>query len=63
VRKAHRQGAAVYIAGAQRPIRRVLLIHGVRPPRVRFRTALADAVAAAHGRSERDEPAAAPVLT
>src|SRR5215213_9120641 len=49
VRKAHRRGAAVYIAGAQRPIRRVLLIHGVRPPRVRFRTQLADAVAEAHG--------------
>jgi SulP family sulfate permease len=46
-RKARRQGAAVYIAGARSPIRRVLLTHGVRPPQVRFRTRLADAVAAA----------------
>lgn len=52
VRKAHRAGAEVYIAGARRPIRRVLLTHGVRPPRVRFRSTLADAVAAAHGRVE-----------
>ncbi len=49
LRKAERRGAAVYIAGAARPIRRVLLTHGVRPPRVRFRRELADAVAAAHG--------------
>lgn len=48
VRKAHRRGAAVYIAGAGKPIRRLLLTHGVRPPRVRFRTTVADAVAAAH---------------
>lgn len=50
VRKAHRAGAAVYIAGARPPIRRTLLLHGVRPPRVRFRAGLAEAVAAAHGR-------------
>ena len=52
VRKAHDQGALVYIAGARRPIRRVLLIHGVRPPRVRFRTELVDAVAAARTSAE-----------
>ncbi|WP_207476820.1 SulP family inorganic anion transporter [Arenibaculum pallidiluteum] len=53
VRKARRQGATVYVAGAARPIRRVLLAHGVRPPRVRFRTTVAEAIAAAHaaGRS------------
>jgi sulfate permease, SulP family len=61
VRKAHRRGAAVYIAGARRPIRRVLLIHGVRPPRVRFKTELADAVAAAHSKVKPDGPMAAPV--
>ena len=49
VRKAHRKGAAVYISGARRPIRRVLLMHGVRRPRVQFKTALSDALAAAHG--------------
>ena len=61
VRKAHRRGAAVYIAGARGPIRRVLLIHGVRPPRVRFKTELADAVAAAHSKVELDRPAVTPV--
>jgi SulP family sulfate permease len=48
VRKAHGKGAAVYIAGAPRPIRRVLLTHGVRPPRVRFRATLEDAIDEAH---------------
>jgi SulP family sulfate permease len=51
VRKAHRHGAIVFIAGARPPIRRVLLFHGVRPPRVRFRTGLAEAVAAARARA------------
>src|SRR5215218_417168 len=37
VRKAHRAGAAVYIAGARPAIRRALLLHGVRPPGMRFR--------------------------
>jgi SulP family sulfate permease len=46
-RKARRQGAAVYISGVTRPIRRILLMHGVRPPHVRFRGLLSDAVAAA----------------
>ncbi len=46
-RRARRQHAAVYLAGAQPAIRRMLLAHGVRPPHVRFRTKLADAVAAA----------------
>ncbi len=48
VRKADSRGAAVIVAGAARPIRRALLTHGVRPPRVRFRKTLAEAVAAAH---------------
>jgi SulP family sulfate permease len=51
VRKAHRAGAAVFVAGARPPIRRALLLHGVRPPRVRFRTGLAEAVAAARARA------------
>jgi SulP family sulfate permease len=46
-RKARRQGAALYVAAARTQIRRVLLTHGVRPPHVRFKTKLADAVAAA----------------
>jgi SulP family sulfate permease len=56
VRKSSRQGARVYIAGAERAVRRVLLTHGVRPPRVRYRTKLVDALAAARGtEGELDE--------
>jgi SulP family sulfate permease len=64
VRKANRHDATVYIVGARRPVRRVLLIHGVRPPRVRYRSTIADAIAAVHGKIDRsdDESAAAPVL-
>jgi SulP family sulfate permease len=52
VRKVGRQGVAVYISGATRPILRALLMHGVRPPHVRFKTRLAEAVASAraHGK-------------
>ncbi|MEA2757264.1 MAG: sulfate permease, SulP family [Aliidongia sp.] len=46
-RKAHNQGAATYVAGARPAIRRLLLAHGVRPPEVRFKTNLDDAVALA----------------
>ncbi len=59
VRKAHRAGAVVYVAGARPPIRRALL-HGVRPPRVRFRTGLAEAVAAARARIGGDDRAEEP---
>lgn len=47
-RKAHRQGAAVYLTGTKSPIRRTLLAHGVRPPQVRFKPTVADAMRAAH---------------
>ena len=50
VRKARRRGAAVYVAGAKPPVRRLLLTHGLRPPELRFRSTLAEAVASAHGR-------------
>ncbi|HEX2890099.1 SulP family inorganic anion transporter [Vineibacter terrae] len=61
VRKVSRHGARVYIAGALPAVRRTLLMHGVRPPRVRFRTRLADALAIAHtvGESASDEEPAA----
>jgi SulP family sulfate permease len=49
VHKAHCRGAPVYIAGTRPAIRRTLLVHGVRPPYVRFRKDLAEAVSAAHG--------------
>ena len=57
VRKVQNRGAAVYITGARSPIRRLLLIHGVRPPHVRFRTELADAVNAAHRKIAGSESA------
>jgi SulP family sulfate permease len=47
VRKARRQGAAVYVSGARPAIRRVLLTHGVRPPQVRFKRTLAEALTSA----------------
>jgi sulfate permease, SulP family len=52
VRKAARHNAAVYIAGARKAVRRVLLVHGVRPPRVRYRPTLPDALASAHRKQE-----------
>ena len=46
-RDARRHGAAVHIAGARPAVRRLLVMHGTRPPEVRFRTELAQAVAEA----------------
>ncbi len=54
---ARRHGVAVYISGASMAVRRVLLTHGVRPPQVRYKTKLDDAVALA-----RREIAAAPAV-
>jgi SulP family sulfate permease len=48
VRKAHRQDAAVYVAAPQPSLRRTLLMHGVRPPLVKFRRSLNDALASAN---------------
>jgi sulfate permease, SulP family len=53
VRKARRQGAAVFIAGARAPIRHVLITHGVRLPDVRYTASLANALAAARTKSEQ----------
>jgi SulP family sulfate permease len=47
-RKARRAGAAVFVTGAGPTVRRMLLTHGVRPPQVRFRSRIEDAVAIAH---------------
>ena len=52
VRKASRHGARVFISGALPPVRRALLTHGLRPPRVRYRTRLSEALAAARGNPE-----------
>ncbi|WP_209853946.1 SulP family inorganic anion transporter [Rhizobium herbae] len=48
VRKTQRQGVAIYIAGARSPVRRTLLLHGVRRPLVRFKATVGDAVSDAH---------------
>lgn len=45
VRKAHRHGAAIYLAGARPQIQRVLVAHGVRSPDVQFAGSLAEALA------------------
>jgi SulP family sulfate permease len=46
-RDAQRHHAAVHVAGAQSAVRRLLMLHGARPPEVHFRTDLAHAIAAA----------------
>ena len=61
VRKAHGKGASVYIAGARQPIRRALLTHGVRPPRVKFRSTVAVAIKDAHARASTPRIETAPV--
>jgi SulP family sulfate permease len=50
VAKAARRGADVMIAGARPTVRRLLLLHGVRPPTVRFKPDVASSVALAHRR-------------
>lgn len=49
--KAHGRKAPVYIVGARPAIRRTLLVHGIKPPHVRFRNDLTEAVGAAHSRT------------
>jgi SulP family sulfate permease len=49
-RKAKRHHALVYVAGAPPAVRRSLLMHGVRPPKVRFAASLDDAMAAARAK-------------
>jgi SulP family sulfate permease len=61
VHKARRRGALVYIANARPPIRRELLTHGVRPPLVRFKAKLVDALAAAHKEIGESPAASAPL--
>jgi SulP family sulfate permease len=55
-RKALRHNALVYVAGALPAVRRVLLTHGVRPPRVRFAASLDDARTAARSKIEGQAP-------
>lgn len=52
-RKIARRGGALYISGATASIRHVLLAQGVRPPEVRYKPKLEDALAAAHKALEK----------
>jgi SulP family sulfate permease len=50
-RKAHKRGAKIYITGASPAVRRSLLVHGLKPPRIRYRTTLGDALDTLKGRA------------
>ncbi|HEX2632479.1 MAG TPA: SulP family inorganic anion transporter [Bradyrhizobium sp.] len=50
--RAKRQGIRLYITGASPAVRRVLLTHGVSPPRAKFRETIARAVADIKGHRE-----------
>jgi SulP family sulfate permease len=50
--RARRQGIRLYITGASPAVRRVLLTHGVSPPRAKFRETIARAVADIKGQRE-----------
>ena len=50
--RAKRQGIRLYITGASPAVRRVLLTHGVSPPRGKFRETIARAVADIKGQRE-----------
>jgi sulfate permease, SulP family len=60
VRKARRNHAFVYITGAEPGTRRILFMHGVRPPQVHYTAKLEAAMAAARARiklAENADPA------
>jgi SulP family sulfate permease len=59
--KAQRQGIRLFITGASPSLRRALLTHGVRPPRVRYRETIARAIADIKGNHDQT-PAAPPGL-
>jgi SulP family sulfate permease len=42
-KKARRAGAKVYVAGASRPVRRMLIANGVKPPLARYKSSVAAA--------------------
>lgn len=52
VRRAERQNAFVVISAARPEVRRVLLTHGMRPPRVKLKSSLDSAIASARRRLE-----------
>jgi sulfate permease, SulP family len=56
--KAKRQGIRLFITGASPTVRRVLLTHGVTPPRAKYRQTIARAIADIKGHREKSGPAA-----
>ena len=54
--KAKRQGIRLFVTGASPTVRRVLLTHGVTPPRAKYRETIARAIADIKG--HRDKPPA-----
>ena len=50
VRKASRRGVDVYLAGTTGEQRRALFAHGIRPPLVRFKPSIGDALKAARAK-------------
>src|ERR1700730_3183254 len=56
--KAKRQGIRLFITGASPTVRRVLLTHGVTPPRAKYRQTIARAIADI--KWDRKKPSAAP---
>lgn len=62
VRKGLRRGAAIYIAGASRPVRRALITHGVRPPLVQFRSNIAAALQFARAKLKKSHSPAGHVV-
>jgi SulP family sulfate permease len=53
-RKAVRKGALVYVTGATKSVRRTLMTHCVRPPRVKFRSDIPAALRFARRKLEED---------
>ncbi len=47
--KANRSGVRVLLTGTTHSVRQVLWANGVRPPKVRFKNSIEDALAAAGG--------------
>src|SRR6202045_1370594 len=56
--KAKRQGIRLFITGASPTVRRVLLTHGVTPPRAKYRQTIARAIADIKGHREKPGRAA-----
>jgi SulP family sulfate permease len=60
--KARRHGVRVILTGTSQPVRRALLTHGARPPLVKYRTDIADAIAEIKARVAKPAVTEASVL-